>query len=126
VLISPRRVMSFGMIGLVNTIAYAVFSIAFVRCGINALVASLFAYALCALWSYWTNARFTFESRAPHAAAAPRFLIMTIVSGSVATAILFTLNKIGVSVEMALVLTSMAVPMANYLAAEFFVFRSPA
>ena len=66
------------------------------------------------------------SSRAPHAAAAPRFLIMTIVSGSVATAILFTLNKIGVSVEMALVLTSMAVPMANYLAAEFFVFRSPA
>ncbi|MEJ0052957.1 MAG: GtrA family protein [Methylovirgula sp.] len=118
--------MSFGMIGLINTIAYAAISIAFVHCGINAIVASLFAYLLCALWSYWTNARFTFESRAPHAVAAPRFLGMTILSGGIATTILFVLHKIGVSIEMALVLTSVSVPMANYAAAEFFVFRSPA
>jgi putative flippase GtrA len=124
--ISLRRAVSFGMIGLVNTIAYAAISIAFVRCGVNALLASFLAYALCALWSYWTNARFTFESRAPHAAAAPRFLGVTIVSSSIATAILFTLHKIGFPIEISLMLTSVAVPMANYAAAEFFIFRSPA
>jgi putative flippase GtrA len=126
VLISSRRVVSFGMIGLANTIAYAAISIALVLCGMNALLASLFAYALCALWSYWANARFTFESRAPHAVAAPRFLGMTIVSGSIATVILFMIRKLGFPVEMSLVLTSVALPMANYAAAEFFVFRSQA
>lgn len=124
--VSLRRVVSFGMIGVANTIAYAAISIAFVRGGMNALVASLIAYALCALWSYWTNARFTFESRAPHAVAAPRFLGMTIVSSSIATVILFMIRKLGFPVEMSLVLTSLALPIANYAAAELFVFRSHA
>lgn len=125
-LVSSRRVVYFGIIGLANTIAYVVISMAFVRCGMNALVASLFAYALCALWSYWMNARFTFEARAPHGVAAPRFLGISIVSSSIATVILFMARKLGFPVEMSLILTSLAVPIANYVAAEFFVFRSHA
>lgn len=124
--VSSRRVVYFGMIGLANTIAYVVISIAFVRCGMNAFVASLFAYALCALWSYWMNASFTFEARAPHAVAAPRFLGITVVSSSIATVILFMTQKLGFPVEISLVLTSLALPIANYVAAEFFVFRSHA
>lgn len=125
-LVSSRRVVYFGMIGLANTIAYIAISIVFVRCGMNALVASLFAYALCALWSYWMNASFTFDARAPHGVAAPRFLGITIVCSSIATVILFMTRKLGFPVEMSLVLTSLALAIANYVAVEFFVFRSHA
>lgn len=92
----------------------------------NTLLASLFAYALCALFSYWANARFTFESRAPHEIAAPRFIGTTVVSSVMATTILLMIRRLGAPIEMSLILTGMALPMANYVAAEFFVFRSRA
>ncbi len=83
------RILSFGIIGVTNTVAYAAICMALIRCGLSSVSASLLAFAVCCPWSYWANARFTFRSRAAHATAVPRFLGMTTASAFVAAAIPF-------------------------------------
>jgi putative flippase GtrA len=119
----PLRILSFGIIGATNTVAYAAICAVLLRCGVPAVAASLLAYTVCCPWSYWANARFTFGSRAAHAVAAPRFLATTMVSACIAVAIPFIMtDRLGFSAVVSVALTCAAVPLVSYAVAELYVF----
>lgn len=70
---------TFAWIGALSTAAqFATLGLLTDVLGINAVVASCSAYAGLAYGNYYLNRRFTFRSRAAHASALPRFVVVSL------------------------------------------------
>jgi len=122
----PWRLVRFGMVGGLATVIYAVFAWAFtVWLGLPAVVGSILAYCLGAIFSYLAHRTITFRSDRPIAEEAPRFAgisfagwIVAIISPLVLT------NAWGLPPIVAIVFASVAVPIMSFIGLERFVFRS--
>src|SRR5947209_14958279 len=73
---APRRLLSFGVVGAICTIAYA--AIAFALSAMSTMpawTASGIAYGVSGIFSYLFQKRITFRSTEAHEYAAPRFIV---------------------------------------------------
>ena len=120
------RVARFAGVGAAATAIYAILAwgLTFLA-GIPATAASVAAYAMAAVFSYFGHKRVTFRSGRPHAREVPRFVAATAIGLALAVAfpLIFT-DRLHWPRLVAIVLTCIAVPAANYLILEFLVFGS--
>ncbi len=119
------RFVRFGLVGGVSTLIYGICAWCFtVLLGMPAVVGSILAYLLGAVFSYTAHRRVTFRSDRPVAEEAPRFAgisfagwIVAIISPLVLT------NAWGLPPIVAIVFASVAVPVLSFIGLERFVFR---
>jgi putative flippase GtrA len=124
---SLRRLLTFASVGAVATIGYAIIAEGLAFAGLEALWASLIAYAICATWSYLGHKYFTFGSAGSHHVEAPRFVITTLVGLLIAIAMpLLFARLFGPSPYFAILATCILVPIISFIASQRFVFRAAA
>ncbi len=125
-LTDPWRLLRFGLVGIVATVLYAVFAWLFtVPAGLPAVVASILAYCLGALFSYSAHRRITFRSDRPVMQEVPRFAGVSLIGWIVAIlSPLILTNGWGLPPVVAIVFASVAVPVLSFIGLERFVFRS--
>lgn len=118
------RLVRFGLIGAATTLLYAGLAWLFGR-GLHwpAALASAAAYGACATLSYWGHRKLTFRSREPHRVALPRFAATTAGGYAAALAVPVVLGAFGFGFELAILLTCLAIPLANFVVLDRLVFR---
>jgi putative flippase GtrA len=106
----------FGVVGVSCAVLYA--SLAWsltVIAGLPAIVGSVTAYAISGVFSYLGQKLFTFRSAAPHAEAAPRFLLVFLAGvGVAACAPMLLTDRMRLPPLVAIVFTCGVVPVINY------------
>jgi putative flippase GtrA len=121
----PWRLLRFGLVGGVSTLIYAVVAwVLTYPVALPAVVASIIAYCLGAVFSYTAHRNVTFRSDRPVAEEASRFAgvsfagwIVAIISPLILTTLL------GLPAVVAIVFASVAVPILSFIGLERFVFR---
>ncbi len=123
---APWRLVRFGLVGGVSTVIYAAFAWIFtVSLGMPAVLGSILAYCLAAVFSYNAHRRVTFRSDRPVAEEAPRFAGISLAGWIVAIiSPLILTNGWGLPPVVAIVFASVAVPIMSFVGLERFVFRS--
>jgi putative flippase GtrA len=123
------KLLRFGLVGIAATALYAILATLFMsRIGLDAVPASLAAYAAAALFSYLAHKSATFMSRGLHRTEAPRFLLLTAVGLAVAYAAPAVLTGVfGLPGIVPVLVTCVLVPALNLLALDRWVFarRNP-
>ena len=121
----PWRLVRFGLVGGMSTVIYAVFAWIFtVVLTMPAVVGSILAYCLAAVFSYNAHRRVTFRSDRPVAEEAPRFAGISFAGWIVAIiSPLILTNGWGLPPIVAIVFASVAVPIMSFIGLERFVFR---
>ncbi len=115
----------FVLVGLAATGIYLAAALALgLVPGIAPVAASVGAYAIAAVFSYWGHKRLTFRSSGSHAHEAPRFLLTTALGlgTSVIMPLLLT-ERLGLPSPVAVLVVCMAIPVLNYLILNAWVFR---
>jgi putative flippase GtrA len=118
------RILRFTAVGLAAMAAYAAIVTTLAALGLRPQwLASGCAYALAAIWSYVGHRRFSFRSDAPHAVAAPRFVIVTLTGQALAIAIPAVVTDLaGHPGHVATVLVCLICPAVSFLLNSSFVF----
>jgi putative flippase GtrA len=121
----PWRLVRFGLVGGVSTVIYAVFAWIFtVQIGMPAVIGSILAYCLAAIFSYTAHRRVTFRSNRPIAEEASRFAGISFAGWIVAIiSPLILTNAWGLPPLVAIVFASVAVPIMSFIGLDRFVFR---
>ncbi len=121
----PWRIIRFGLVGAASTVIYAVLAWIFtVPLALPAVVGSILAYCIAAVFSYNAHRRLTFRSVRPVAEEAPRFAGVSFVGWIVAIiSPLILTNAWGLPPLVAIVFASVAVPIMSFIGLERFVFR---
>ncbi len=119
------QLMRFGLVGASCSVLYAGLAWSLtVLGGLPAIGASVFAYAICGVCSYFGQKLFTFRSAAPHAEALPRFLAVFLVGVSVAAlAPMLLTDWMRLPPLVAIVFAGAVVPAINYGVFSLLVFR---
>lgn len=116
--------MRFGSVGIAATVLYFALALAIERSGaVGATPASLIAYSLAALFSYFAHRNFTFSSSRPHGVAVPRFTVTTICGALLALALPLVLHDwLRWSAVIALAAVCIVVPITNLVLLRLWVF----
>jgi putative flippase GtrA len=86
----------FALVGLAGAAVYYALLWSMVELGgVPALAASSLAFALVVAENYLLHRRWTFDSRAPHRQAFPRFVLMALCGGAVNAAAMAACLKLG-------------------------------
>ncbi len=101
----------------VTSLANAVFHLPLVTAGILGYVISM----PCA---YVLHRVFSFASRQAVATEIPKFLLQSLVSSLLSGTLPALLTTMGLSLAIALVITSLAIPLLNYLTLSLWVFKT--
>lgn len=121
----PRRLAIFASVGAAATLGYVIIAESLALAGLRPSLASLTAYGLCGLWSYFGHKRLTFASAAPHATAAPRFILVMAAGLLVAAgAPLLYARLFGPSPYVAVLATCVFAPLVGFIGAQNFAFRA--
>lgn len=114
----------FGAVGLSATVLYAVLAYVFGQGAHFAPVrASLAAYAVAAAYSYVAHKIVTFMSPGPHRSEAPRFVVATAAGFAIAyLAPAVLVGWLGLPPALPIVLTSLLVPVVNFILLSRWVF----
>lgn len=122
-----HRLLAFGLIGATGTLLYAVLAYVFItRFGFANVPGSALAYTICGFISYFGNRIITFRSTTPVAFEAPRFIVSSLIGYGLATGIPLALQVAGhANPNLAILAVCTAVPLANFLLLERFVYKSP-
>jgi putative flippase GtrA len=111
------RLFRFTGVGIASTLCYAIVAFALTsRFQRSAVEASFIAYAIAALLSYFGHRVITFRSKGDHLREAPRFGALVLCGYALALAIpLFSGQVLGWSPAASILLTCVAIPLANYV-----------
>ena len=122
--VSAMRLARFALIGVGSTLLYAVLAFAFGALPeFGAISSSLAAYAIAAVFSYSGHKFVTFASAGTHKDEAPRFFLATGLGLAIATAIPWLVTGVlGFWPWIAVVLTCVCVPIANFIILDKWVF----
>jgi putative flippase GtrA len=119
------RVVRFGLVGITATALYALiaFLLTFVIPG-SAAIASLIAFSLSGVFSYFGHRRFTFQSHDNVKRSASRFACVNAFAYGVSAAIpLIVTDTLAYRPEASIALVCIVIPVMNYLLLNWFVFR---
>lgn len=124
-----RRPARFALVGGAATLIYAGLTwTAAAAYGVPVPLASPAAYGVAAGWSYLGHRGLTFRGSQPHPRARLRFLALTLVGYAVAFLVPVLMDRVpGGRPEAAILLTCLAVPLANYIVMSRHIFadRTP-
>jgi putative flippase GtrA len=126
--LAAARLSRFAAVGLASTVLYAVITwTVTTELGVPAAAASLFAYAVSAMFSYTAHRSFTFRATGPHVESAPVFAGISIVGYLVSTAVPFIMtDMLGAPLSLTILITCLPVPILSYFAMGRFAFRTAA
>jgi len=130
-MITPARLAQlarFGLVGVGCSVLYASLAWSLTVLGaLPAIAASVTAYSIAGVFSYFGQKLFTFRNAAPHAEAAPRFLASFVLGVGIATcAPLVLTDRLGLPPLIAILFTCGVVPVINYGVLSLLVFsRAP-
>ena len=121
-----RRVGSFILVGGVATgVQYLLLVLLIELLGVFAVTASALAYGAAAVVSYLLNFHVTFQGRAGHRQALPRFLVVVAVGLGVNT-LSFTLFLVFLPYLPAQIGATLVTLVSNYLLHQHWIYRAPA
>lgn len=119
----------FTLVGIVATMVYVGAALALASLvddvGSSAAIASCGGYLVAAAFSYAGHKYFTFNSKSAHAAEAPRFLLA--IGCGLAVSIFLPMllgDTLGLAAGIPILITSVAIPVVNYIVLERWVFQS--
>lgn len=123
-----RRLVSFAIVGGFTTLLYAGLAALFsLQWHWPAVLGSAVAYTICALVSYAGNRIVTFQSAAPVAAEASRFVLTSIFGYTLAALIPLVLTDIAkFDATISICAVCITIPAANYIILSRFVFARSA
>jgi putative flippase GtrA len=126
---SIRRLVTFGAVGGIATIVYAVLAWGFsARFAVPPTTASVLAYALAGIFSYAAHKSLTFRSLRLHRVEAPRFVAASLLGLTLATVLPAMLTD-GLHLDrgIAILAVCIAVPALNFLLLDRYVYaqRTP-
>lgn len=123
---AARRVLSFGVVGAISTLAYAAIAFALgATIAMPAWMASGIAYGVAALFSYLCHRRITFRSAEGHKRVAPRFVITGTIGYVLALLLPVILtDHLRAPPAVAILLTVALVPIVNFILLDRFVFQA--
>ncbi|WP_051333947.1 GtrA family protein [Mesorhizobium sp. WSM3224] len=116
----------FLVIGIGATLIYALLAASFSAAAampLNPAMGSVLAYGLAAVFSYAGHKYFTFVSRGAHRFEVPRFAVLTLAGLATSFALPAVLSQwLGLPVQVPIALTSLLVPLVNYVVLRHWVF----
>lgn len=119
------RIVRFSMVGGASTLAYALLALGGEALGMNVVVASVLAYALCVPFAYLGHRHFTYGSSRPHREAVSRFVALNIAGLAISAAAPWLLCDVVRLPAFAGVFTAaVLVPLASYAGQALLVFPS--
>ena len=123
-----RIVLSFLSVGALSTgLQYLLLVAAVELLGWAPPIASSVGFALAAMVNYWLNYHVTFRSRASHATAVSRFIVMASIGLVVNAGAMFALSTaLHLPYLFAQVLATGLTLIWNFVAGHRWTFRSPA
>lgn len=122
------RVVRFAGVGLLSTALYAALAAwGTARLHLAPAFASLVAYGLAGVFSYFAHRRITFRSNLGHRETSPRFVLVSLTGYAMALAAPLVLTDIaGLPPAVAIAFVSLAVPALNFVLLRRLVFRNAA
>ncbi len=117
------KLVRFAGVGGAATVIYAALAAILGALAVGAVAASLLAYALAGLFSYFGHKRVTFRSDRAHGEEAPRFVAASAMGAGIATAAPLVLtDALHLPGLVAIGFTCVAVPAMNFLVLDLLVF----
>lgn len=117
------RISKFAVIGLMSTGLYAMVAYWLSMAG-SAVQASIVAYGIAAVFSYYGHKFVTFASDGAHGVEGPRFVTLTIAGLFISWSLPFALSgRLGLSPLVPIVATCVLIPAFNYVILGKWVFR---
>jgi putative flippase GtrA len=86
-----KKLVKFGLVGIVNTLISIGCYILFVKLGIHYILANIVSYMIGLLNSYYWNKKWVFNNRENHLSVFVKFVIVNLVVLSINTGCLFLL-----------------------------------
>ena len=120
-----RRIAGFVLVGGSATVIYATLAwAAATGFGLSMPLASPLAYGLAALWSFFGHRVLTFRGASPHPRTRTRFMALALSGYAIAFAVPAIVDGFfGGRPEASILLTCLAIPLANYFVLSRYVFR---
>ncbi len=119
------RLVRFGVVGVGATFVYAI--VAYILAGVfprSAALASLIAFSISGVVSYYGHRLFTFKSGGSHARSAPRFVGVNLLAYGFSAAIPWILSDwLGYRPTISIAIVCIVIPVMNYLLLNLFVFK---
>ena len=118
------KILRFVLIGGTGTTIYIILTLVLnAKIGLPAALASFVAHCCTALYSYLGHRVFTFGSNRPHRQAITRFTGLTLVGYGFSITIPWLMTSVyGLPLIIPVLVTSVAVPLLNFLMMERIVF----
>lgn len=122
--VQPRELTSFASIGILATLLYAFLAwLAIDLWQLQPAVGSVLAYICSATFSYLGHRYLTFRSKSKPAAEIRRFIFLTFVGITASTLLMQIGSEINVPSLALIVAITICIPVINYAALKFWVFR---
>jgi putative flippase GtrA len=118
-----KLLLRFGLVGVTATALYALLATAFVKIGLAPVRASVAAYSVAALFSYFAHKSVTFVSSGPHRSEGLRFILLTASGFALAYAVPTLLTvKLGLPLIISVLATCFVIPVVNLFLLDRWVF----
>ena len=116
--------MRFGSVGITATLLYLCLALLLQwTCALSAVLASVMAYAIAALFSYFAHRNFTFGATNSHATAMPRFTVTTVCGLALSLALPLLLHDwLGLPGYVPFIAVCVLVPVINLVVLRLWVF----
>lgn len=121
-----RQIASFGMVGICATLIHVVVASLLIELiGMNGFIANASGAVSAFCVSYLGNARLTFAAKRTMASGAMRYVVVTLASLVLTSAILALTQRAGLSTFFYAVIVVIVVPPTTFLLAKFWAFQPP-
>ena len=121
-----RQIAAFGAVGICATLVHVALAWALIdQAGMDGLAANACGAAAAFSVSYLGNARITFASARGLLDGARRYLVVTLVSFALSSAILALVERQGWPTWSYALIVVLTVPPATFLLAKFWAFQHP-
>ena len=119
-----RRLVRFGLTGVVATLTYAGVSFLLVEAGLTgAVTAAVVAYLASATVSYFGHLHFSFRVEPDHRKFLWRFAVTSAITFPMTIIVTYMITKVlGDSYRLAVAIVMILIPTTNYLCNRFWVF----
>lgn len=122
-----RRLVSFGLVGVVGTLAHYLTLVVLVEAaGADPVLATTLGFVVGAAVNYWLNHRYTFKSTKTHLDAGPKFFLIAMVTGLLNALLVHAgVHLAGLNYLLVQVGATLAVFLANFALNSLWTFREP-
>jgi len=119
------QVARFGVSGVINTLVYIGCGKALLSAGIGHATTGAVALLVASATGYGLHRIFSFRSKNERAGEAIRFGVLVLANATLSSAALPALaKKVGLPDTVALMSVSLILPVTNFVAMKFWIFRS--